>query len=142
MTFRLLEYNDYYKHYCDLLKQLTYTGYITEDNFINKINEINKTHNNFIYVKELNNFIIVTGTLLIVDKFIHNCGKIGIIEDIIVDKNYRSNGYGKEIINYLIEKAKEEKCYKIILNCNENYKKFYEKLGFINNNFGMSIYFD
>jgi glucosamine-phosphate N-acetyltransferase len=66
---------------------------------------------------------------------------VGHIEDIIVDKEFRGNGYGKYIINYLIKYAKNNNCYKIILNTDEKNLKFYQKCGFKKTNIEMGIYF-
>ena len=56
-----------------------------------------------------------------------------ILDSIIIDEKYRKNGFGKQIIEKLIDIGKNEcKCYKIILNCLEKNIKFYENCGFIN----------
>ena len=39
--------------------------------------------------------IVAAGTLMIEYKFIHNCGHIGHIEDIVVDKEERGKNLGK-----------------------------------------------
>jgi glucosamine-phosphate N-acetyltransferase len=140
MNIRPICKNDFYKNFTDLLSQLSTTGNITYQNFINIINSLNNNH--LIYVIEDNNKIIASGTLLIENKFIHNCSKVGHIEDIVVDKKYRGHGLGKQIVNYLVDKSKELNCYKVILNCNEYNKPFYEKMGFTNKNIEMSKYFN
>jgi glucosamine-phosphate N-acetyltransferase len=77
-----------------------------------------------------NHQVVGTATLLIEQKFIHNGGKVGHIEDVVTRKGYEGKGIGKEILNELIKIAKENGCYKIILDCNEKIIKFYEKIGF------------
>ena len=134
---RKLEKSDYYKGYFYLLNQLTNSPCITYDNFCKQFDLVNSR----IYVIEDNNQIIASGTLLIERKFIHNISLVGHIEDIIVSNQYRGKKVGKQIINYLINIAKKENCYKIILNCKENIKEFYEKNGFKNNGLQMTIYF-
>jgi GNAT superfamily N-acetyltransferase len=57
----------------------------------------------------------------------------GFIEDVHVKENCQGKGYGTKIMNLLIEKAKESKCYKLI--CTSRFSRsavhsFYEKLGF------------
>lgn len=130
---------DYYKNYNNLLNQLTSINYISYEQFSDQFNQLNNDYN--IYVIEEDNKIIATGTLLIEHKFIHNCSRIGHIEDIIVDKNYRGKGYGRQIVEKLIDKAEEYDCYKVILNCDTNSKEFYEKIGFNHKNIQMSLYF-
>jgi len=63
--------------------------------------------------------------------------KSGVIEDVVVKENQRGKGIGKLLVNNLIEKAKKNKCDKIILSSSEKNLKFYEKLGFQKNEFEM-----
>ena len=134
---RKLEINDYYKGYMNLLKQLTNASDISYEDFCNHFNKINSD----IFVIENNNSIIASGSLLIEKKFIHNMSSVGHIEDIVVSKDYRGNNLGKKLVEYLINIAKKEKCYKIILNCKKELKNFYEKNNFKKNGIQMSIYF-
>lgn len=138
---RKLAKSDFNNKYLDLLDQLSSTNQenFTYDKFELFINQLNNNHN--IYVIEKNNKIIASGTLLIENKIIHNFGKVGHIEDIVVDFNERGSGLGKLMINHLIETAKNLNCYKIILNCNESNVKFYEKCGFTKKELEMVIYF-
>jgi citrate lyase synthetase len=43
---------------------------------------------------------------------------------------FRANGYGKKIIEHLINEAIEKKCYKINLVCNINTSYFYKHCDF------------
>ncbi len=51
--------------------------------------------------------------------------------DFIYNGEYRKRGYSKKLITFLLDKAKEENCYKVILNCKIELKKFYENCGMI-----------
>ena len=42
--------------------------------------------------------IVGSTTLLIETKFIHNGGKVGHIEDVVVDKEHQGKGIGEKII--------------------------------------------
>lgn len=124
-----------------LLQQLTYVGNPLK-------NTINDTIYNNIYLLCINNpqtsqnntqnntqtpqkeKIIGTITVLIEPKIIHEGSCVGHIEDLVVDKEYRKQNFGKLLINHAINLCKEKNCYKIILDCNENYTKYYEKNGF------------
>jgi glucosamine-phosphate N-acetyltransferase len=77
--------------------------------------------------------VVGSTTLLIETKFIHNGGKVGHIEDVVVDKEYQKKGIGEKIIMYLLRYAKDQGCYKTILDCTDEVKPFYEKLGFKHN---------
>ena len=80
-------------------------------------------------------------TLIIERKMIHNGKYVGHIEDVVVDETYRSLKIGKQLMEHVIAYAKENQCYKVILNCNDKVEGFYEKLGFISKNKEMSLYF-
>jgi len=57
-------------------------------------------------------------------------GLTGFFEDIAVLKNFRKKGIGKLIITELIDKAREKKCFKLVLQSREETKIFYQKIGF------------
>ena len=66
-------------------------------------------------------------------------GKIAYIEDIICDNSYRKKGIGKSIMKQLFSFAKDNKCYKIVLQCNKNNISFYKKCGYELHNYNMQI---
>lgn len=127
-----------------LYHQLTNTQYqnINKDKFEQQIIYIfeNKFHTIYL-LRDKDDKIVAMGTLLIEPKLIHNISFVGHIEDVVVDEKERGKGYGKHIVSFLIKKAQEKKCYKVILDAKEKNKKFYEKLGFTPSQLGFSIYF-
>lgn len=129
MDIRIIEENDFKKGYIELLYQLSnYSLNINEIEFKNKI--LNKDKNYQIIVLEIDNKIIGAGSIFILNK-IHN-NNVGLIEDVIIDKNYRSKGYGKLIIEKLVKIGFGDfNCYKIILNSKDHNIKFYESCNFI-----------
>ena len=135
---RKLNENDYEK-YLKLINNLRLTKFSKED-FLNTLQKINI--NSSIWVMELNNELISTGTILYEHKFIHNISKLAHIEDICVDEKYRGQKYGTELINYLVEEAKKNGCYKVNLYCDEKLQKFYEKSNFDKKGIQMAIYFE
>jgi len=74
--------------------------------------------------------IIGTGTLLVEQKVIHEMGRVGHIEDIVIDRDFRGYGLGDILIKRLTDIARINGCYKQILDCSDDVKPFYEKLGF------------
>jgi diamine N-acetyltransferase len=63
----------------------------------------------------------------------HKKRKYIVIDNIVIDENYRNNGYGEKLLNYIIEYAKNGNYNDIILNVyrfNENAIKLYDKKGF------------
>lgn len=94
--------------------------------------EIKKNKNHFIYValdKESGNVIGMI-TLLVEPKFIHDCGYLGHIEDVVTRQGHENQGIGKELVKTVIKQAKKSDCYRIILDCSDENMKFYEKCGF------------
>lgn len=130
MNIRNIQKGDFNKNYLSLLEQLTTVNreIITDELFSDFVNNLSQLHQ--IIVIEVDNQIIATGTVIIENKIIHGLNRVAHIEDIVVDSNFRSHGYGKDIINKLINISDNLNCYKIILDCNEKNLLFYNKLGF------------
>ncbi len=129
---RYLELNDYNKDYCNLLEQLTVINNITYDMFNKQFINIANNENHYIIVIEdlQKKKIIGSGTLLIENKFIHDCKNVGHIEDIVINKQYRNNKLGGKLIKILVNIATKNNCYKVILNCSNNLITYYKKIGF------------
>ena len=135
--------------YINLLLFLTNTPDIPTEEFIDKIYEISKIGDIIIcyftngteFNEDIKINIIGSGTVIYEPKIIHGCASVGHIEDIVVHKNYRSNGVAKNILNRLIDMAKNNNCYKVILDCKHELVNFYEMNGFKNNGNQMSKYF-
>jgi len=133
---RKLNENDYEK-YLVLINNLRPTQFSKED-FLNILEKINI--NSSIWIMEINNELVSTGTILYEYKFIHNISKLAHIEDICVDEKYRGQKYGEKLINYLVEESKKNGCYKVNLYCDESLEKFYEKSKFQKKGIQMAIY--
>jgi len=131
---RLLEQKDYFKYYI-LINEFRQTEF-SYNNFCNFINEKNIQ----VWIIEDKDEIVGTATLLFEQKLIHNFGIVAHIEDVVISKNFRRQNYGKILIEYLIKKAKEKTCYKIILNCDSKIEDFYNKCNFNQNGIHMSYY--
>jgi len=101
------------------------------------LKKISQNQNHAIFVATYQNKVIGATTILIEQKFIHDGGKVGHIEDVVVSKEFQSKGIGAIIIQTVLEYAKSQGCYKTILDCDDKVRPFYEKLGFIRNSNGM-----
>jgi len=91
------------------------------------------------YVAISDKKIIGTVTLIIENKFIHNCGIVAHLEDLVVSNEYRRQGIGAALIEHCVKKAKKYKCYKLILNCTKELKKYYKKCGLHKSSIQMRI---
>jgi glucosamine-phosphate N-acetyltransferase len=130
---RELEENDFKKGFLNALDTLKETSNITEDKALEIFKNIKLNPKHIIVVAEINGKIVGSTTLLIEPKFIHQGGIVGHIEDVVVDKKFQGKKIGEKIIVHILEIAKNHGCYKTILNCSDNIKPFYEKLGFKHN---------
>jgi len=85
--------------------------------------------------------IIASGTIIIEPKFIRGGKSVGHIEDIVVKSTHRGKQISSDILNMLKNNAREKDCYKVILDCNEEVKKVYNRSGFEEKGIQMGIYF-
>lgn len=116
----------FYMHYNKRKDIFSYKGI---EELKNNLIDMLENSNEVLFVIEKNENIIGYAALQIKDK---NTKSIW-IDEIIIDNNYRNNGYGKRLIDEILKFAKENKCQRIELNCwsfNDNALKFYDKLGF------------
>jgi len=86
--------------------------------------------NHIIHIAEYNGKIVGSTTLLIEQKFIHEGGKVGHIEDVVVSKEFEGKSIGMLLVTSLLTKAQTMNCYKTILDCKDELIPFYERVGF------------
>ena len=100
----------------------------------------NNNHNIFLYLDNSDN-ILGAITLLIEQKFIHNGKCVAHIEDFVVKQEFRSQNIGKDLMNYAINYAKQNNCYKVILDTDSKLVNYYRNYGFVNKGIYMGCYF-
>lgn len=136
MIFRELQKTDF-QNYLFLINKFRNVGvYVKKDKFeqiYDKIFQVGK-----IFVCELDNKLVASVTVIIEQKFIHKLSKYAHIEDVIVLPEYRGKKIGEKIIEYVVNYCKNEKVYKMVLNCDDKLFKFYNKNNFIKNGISMS----
>ena len=116
--------------FLESLDNLRQTSNLEQNSVKNILKRILENENHIIHVAELNGKIVGSTTLLIEQKFIHEGGFVGHIEDVVVNKEFEGRGIGMKLVLSLLDVAKEKKCYKTILNCEDKLIPFYEKIGF------------
>ena len=127
---RELKKDDLEKGFLKSLDSLKQTSSIEKSKAEEIFEKINANPDHIIAVAEIEGKIVGSTTLLIEPKFIHEGSLVGHIEDVVVDKEYQGKKIGEKIMEYLLEVSKNRGCYKTILDCTEDVKPFYEKLGF------------
>ncbi len=127
---RELRKEDLWNGFLTTLDTLRQTSDIDKNKADEIFEKINSNPDHIIAVAELDGKIVGATTLLIEPKFIHKGGQVGHIEDVVVDKKFQGQKIGEKIMKYLLEFAKNRGCYKTILDCTDDVKPFYEKIGF------------
>ena len=127
---REIQESDLEKGFLECLDNLKIASDLEKDSAKNILNSILDDSNHIIHIAELDGKIVGSTTLLIEQKFIHKGGLVGHIEDVVIREGFERKQIGKKIIESLLEIAKNRGCYKTILDCKDDVKEFYEKIGF------------
>jgi glucosamine-phosphate N-acetyltransferase len=127
---REIEEDDLEKGFLETLDFLRNASGIDKNKAREILKDIIQNPNHIIYVAIDNKKIVGSTTLLIEQKFIHDGGLVGHIEDVVVRKDYEGKGIGIKLVTSLLERAEEKNCYKTILDCKDDVKQFYERIGF------------
>jgi glucosamine-phosphate N-acetyltransferase len=138
ITFRKIQETDYDSVY-SLLQQLTEVGDYNETKFLQCLRTLPSNIHMICMCEDA--IIVGIGTIIVEQKIIHAFSKVGHIEDVVIDSKYVGKGYGKQLIGYLTYLGKQNKCYKVILDCSQHVKGFYEKCGYTEKNISMGVYF-
>ncbi len=134
---RQIQENDLFQGFLESLDSLRKASDLEEDNAKLVLKKIRSNQNHVIMVADLEGQIVGSITLLIEPKFIHQGGLVGHIEDVVVRSELQGKGIGEQLVNAALEYAKNHGCYKTILDCDDNVKSFYEKIGFKRNSNAM-----
>ena len=133
ITIRQIQKNDLWNGFLTTLDSLRQSSNISKDKAGKVFDKIKENPNHIIVIALLEERVVGAATLIIEPKFIHDGGMVGHIEDVVVDKKYQGKKIGEQVIMYLLEESKARGCYKTILDCSDEVKPFYEKLGFKHN---------
>ena len=140
---REIEENDLEKGFLETLDFLRNTRNLDKNKANEILKKIKQNSNHIIHVavdtgyQRDGNKIVGSTTLFIEQKFIHDGGFVGHIEDVVVRKDYEGLGIGIKLVMSMLERAKEKNCYKTILDCKDDVKQFYERIGFKRESNGM-----
>ena len=127
---RKLQKKDLYNGFLLSLDVLRKSSHLKPKKANTIFDKISKNPDYVIYVAISDGKVIGATTLLIEQKFIHDGGKVGHIEDVVVRKEYQGKGVGKKIVNELLKYAEKKGCYKTILDCSDDLIPFYKNLEF------------
>ena len=127
---RELQENDLFNGFLESLDSLKKASDLTPEKAKQVFEKIKSNPNHVVFVAVTDGKVVGSTTMLIEPKFIHDGGKVGHIEDVVVSKAYQGKGIGEKLIRTLLEYAQKNNCYKTILDCSDEVKSFYEKIGF------------
>ncbi|XP_031487870.1 glucosamine 6-phosphate N-acetyltransferase [Nymphaea colorata] len=142
---RRLEVSDYEKGFISLLSQLTICPPISFDEFRSRFMEIEALGDNHVIcvVEDTEQGrLVATGSIFVERKFLRGCGKVGHIEDVVVDSAARGMRLGQRVVGFLSNHARSVGCYKVILDCSPDNRGFYERCGFVQKELQMAVYFN
>ena len=134
---REIEEDDLEKGFLETLDFLRNASGLDKNKAREILKKIKQNPNHIIHVAIDDKKVVGTTTLFIEQKLIHDGGLVGHIEDVVVRKDYEGKGVGIRLVTSMLERAKEKNCYKTILDCKDDVKKFYERIGFKTESNGM-----
>lgn len=142
-SIRRVQASDYNNGVLETLALLTTVGKISKEEFESQIATWDRTPDIYqtMVILDLAKRVVAVGTLIVESKLIHNCGKVGHIEDIAVALNQRGKKLGLTLIRHLMRIGCEAGCYKVILDCDPVNEPFYMKCGLSNTGYEMQYRF-
>jgi len=117
----------------DLLREMDGEDGLAQDESWATWTKINEYPYYKIFVIEERASLIGTCSLVIIDNLGHLGAKLAVAENMIISQEFRGQGMGNQLMKFVMARAKEEKCYKLMLSSNKKRTlahNFYEKLGF------------
>ncbi|XP_024525267.1 glucosamine 6-phosphate N-acetyltransferase isoform X1 [Selaginella moellendorffii] len=160
LELRRLERGDFDKGFLQLMQQLTVVGDVSREMFDAKMQQLEKLgdYHRIVVIEDVKSGrVVATGSIFIEHKFARSCGKVGHLEDVVVDERMRGCHLGqrylyfalsifaqqsqRRVIEALTSFAKDAGCYKVILDCKPENAAFYEKCGYSKKEIQMAKYF-
>lgn len=97
---------------------------------------------NMLMVAELEGAVVGAFHLHVLQYVANRGGRIGQIENVIVEPLLRSRGVGEAMMRWAIEESRRQGCFRVQLTSNKVRKRahrFYERLGFVATHEGMKL---
>ena len=104
---REIEEGDLEKGFLETLDFLRNSSELDKNKAKEILKKIKQNPNHIIHVAIDDRKIVGSTTLFIEQKFIHNGGFVGHIEDVVVRKDYEGKGIGIKLVTSMLECAKE-----------------------------------
>jgi ribosomal protein S18 acetylase RimI-like enzyme len=111
-------------------------------NYRKAFDSIAADSNQELTVVEMNGHIVATFQLTFIQYLTHHGGRRAQIEAVRTDANYRGQGIGEKVFDYIINRAREQGCVLVQLTTDKQRPdafRFYEKIGFMATHEGMKL---
>ena len=95
--------------------------------------KISSTGCHKIYVASIDNSIVGTFALVLIQSLTHNGGRSVVVEDVVVDIDFQGKGIGRKMMDFAAEAAREFGGEKLVLSSGKartNAHDFYKHLGY------------
>jgi len=133
LVLRPLQLGDQGTGFLQLLAQLTTVGDVGPEQWEERWKALRARPDTYfvMVIEDVTTGQVVGAATLVVElKFIHQCGSVGRVEDVVVSTDYRGRQLGKVLVAASTLLAKQQGCYKATLNCTDKMRDFYRGLGF------------
>ena len=115
----------------------------SSDDYLQAFSEINSLPGCEFIVAEEDGEVIGTAMLMIVPNLSHKALPWAVVENVVVDSEYRRQGIGRLLMDYCTTQAKKAGCYKVQLLSNKSRNEahqFYLSLGYKASAEGFRLY--
>lgn len=141
VTIRCVEAADLGRGFFNLLSQLTAAPPLSAAAFAAYVDRSDASPDSLVLIAARGDVLLGTAAVLIEHKALRGGGKVGHVEDVVVDAVARGESIGKKLVGELVAFCKDTGCYKVILDCAEANAPFYERCGFAKKEIQMAQYF-
>ena len=112
------------------------------DDAVQLLKKIQQYPNYRLCVAELEEQVVGTFALLIMDNLIHQGAPSGIVEAVAVDPKWQGQGIGRQMMQWAIAQCRQARCYKLVISAHRQRDRahaFYESLGFVKHGYSFQI---
>ncbi|GAC1353342.1 MAG: GNAT family N-acetyltransferase [Polyangiales bacterium] len=98
--------------------------------------------NNMLMVAEVDARVVGAFQFTVIQYVANRGGRVGWIENVIVDSSMRGRGIGQAMMRWAIAEAQRRDCFRVQLTSNKVRKRahvFYQRLGFVASHEGMKL---
>lgn len=115
------------------------------DAYVSAFGEIADDPRQQLFVLEAGGRVVGSACLIVVPNLSHQGRPYAIVENVVVDADSRSVGYGELLMRHAMAEARRAGCYKLSLTSNKqrpDAHRFYQRLGFRAASEGFRVDFD